>query len=194
MDALLKGIYAAFDTCPALPAFCPMPDDIRPQAVAAHHIPASTLFQTDTALTSRCFAPFVDALVAAAPHAHWRETYKGTDIGETFLSQFGCYGLIGPNAPWTSDHIRAWMVYMPAGLHYPWHHHPGEEIYLVLAGEAEFARRGAAPEILGEGHSVMHAKNQPHATTTHGAPLLALVLWRSAFGSPPVLSEAAELA
>ena len=36
--------------------------------------------------------------------------------------------------------MNAWMVYMPAGLYYPLHQHPAEEMYLCLAGEAVFKK------------------------------------------------------
>lgn len=187
-DHLLDEARRVHDADPRLTEFCPFPDDIRPQPVTPFHIPASDLMQNDPALSTPRFAPLRDAFIAAAPHAQWRETYKGTDIGEDFMTRFGCYCLIGDGGPFHSDQMRAWVVYMPAHLHYPWHHHPGEEAYLILAGQAEFARGDEAPETLYPGDIVCHESNQPHATDTTHAPLLAYVVWRNGFDTAPVLT------
>ncbi len=84
--------------------------------------------------------------------------------------------------------MGAWVVYMPARLWYSWHHHPGEEMYLILAGQAEFLRKGHAPETLCEGDTVQHESNQPHAAETHDSPLMAYVVWRNGFRTKPVLT------
>jgi quercetin dioxygenase-like cupin family protein len=108
------------------------------------------------------------------------------------MDRFGCYCLIGKDGAYISTQMFAWVVYMPAHLHYPWHHHPAEEMYLVIAGEAEFMREGASPEVLRAGDTCFHASNQPHAMETHDHPVMALVMWRNGFDTPPVLSEAAQ--
>lgn len=187
-DTLLDEARATHDANVALTAFCPFPDDVTPQPVTPHHIPASDLLQVESALNSTTHAALRDAVIAAAPHAHWRETYKGTDIGEDFLNRFGCYGLIGAGGPFTSAHMWAWAVYMPPNLHYPWHHHPGEESYLVLAGEAEFHAQGQPSETLCEGGLSIHGPDQPHAMTTHDHPVLAYVTWRNGFDTAPRLT------
>lgn len=126
--------------------------------------------------------------MAAAPRAHWRETYAETDIGDDFLNRFGCYCLIGENGPWQSDRMAAYVVTMPAGLEYPWHHHPAEEMYFVLAGKAEFRVKGAPPRVLGPGQEVFHASNQPHAMQTRDKGVMAYVLWRGDLATKPVWS------
>lgn len=104
------------------------------------------------------------------------------------MSRFGCYCIIGDGGAFSSRQMWAWMVYMPAELPYPFHEHPGEEIYLVIAGSATFHAHGKPARTCAPGDTVFHAANQPHATDTHSRPLLALVLWRNGFDSPPVLT------
>ncbi|SHJ11894.1 dimethylsulfoniopropionate lyase DddQ [Shimia gijangensis] len=188
-DTLLDVARKAHQASTEMTAFCPFPDDIRATEATAFHIPASDLFQAETGLFTDHHDDFRKALVAAAPYVRWRETYKGTDIGQDFLDRFGCYCLIGPDAPFHSDQMFCWMVYMPPGLHYPWHHHPGEEMYLVLGGEAEFFRKGAADETLRSGDVCQHGSNQPHAMETFEHPVLAYVVWRNGFATPPVLTK-----
>jgi quercetin dioxygenase-like cupin family protein len=188
-ETLLDQARAAHHSEPALARFCPFPDDIRAQPVDPYHIPAADLVMQDTGLFSPSLAAFRDAFVAASPQAHWRETYKDTNIGQHFMDRFGCYCLIGGGGPFTSAQMASWVVYMPAGLHYTWHNHPSEELYLVLAGEAEFMREGEPSETLGPGDTSFHASNQPHAMTTHDHPVMAYVMWRNNLETPPVLTD-----
>ena len=187
-DAAISAARDAHRSHPELSAFCDFPDDLVRQDVTPFHIPAADLFACEQGLATARYAQFRDAIVCAGPHAHWRETYKDTDIGEDFLSRFGCYCLIGDGGPFSSKKMRAWMVYSSPKLHYRWHHHPGEEMYLVIAGAAEFFRKGAAPMTLRSGETSAHASNQPHAMETYDSPVLAYVIWRNGFEGAPQLT------
>jgi quercetin dioxygenase-like cupin family protein len=187
-DTLLHAVRHVHQTTPELCAFCRFPDDVTPQDVVPYDIPAAHLLVSETGLISENYAELRDAFVAAGPLAHWRETYKGTDIGQDFMDRFACYCLIGAGGAFTSQQMCAWVVYMPPRLHYPWHHHPGEEMYLTLAGEAEFMREGHANKVLRPGQTSQHASNQPHAMETYDHPVMAYVVWRNGFETPPVLT------
>ena len=168
--------------------FCPFPKDIIKQNFQPFHIPASDLMQNEIGLYTEDYNELRDAFISASPYAHWRQTYKGTTVGKQFLDEFGCYGLIGPESPFQSEKMRAWVVYMPKGFYYPWHHHPAEEMYLCLAGEAVFRRKNC-PEIrLGSGGVIEHTANQPHSMETLEHPIMAYVVWRNEFGTKPVLT------
>jgi len=113
--------------------FCPFPDDIRRQDVDPFHIGSSDLLQSETGLFCTRYAALCDAFIAAAPHAHWRQTYKGTNVSPRFLDEFGCYCLIGAGGAFQS--------------------------------------------------------NQPHALETKDHPVMAYVVWRNGFDTPPVLTH-----
>lgn len=132
---------------------------------------------------------FRDKFTQAASIAQWRKTYEGTKIDPDFMARFGCYCMIGDGGFWTSPDISSYVVYMPPGLHYPWHHHPAEEAYLVLAGEAEFQLKDGAVHSAKAGDLVFHPSNQPHATTTTDQPMMAYVVWRNELGTAPVWSD-----
>ena len=168
--------------------FCPFPNDIKKQEFQPFYIPASDLLQTDVGLFADDYSELRDAFVLASPNAHWRQTYKGTIVGKRFLNEFGCYGLIGPDSPFHSKKIRAWVVYMPKNFYYPWHHHPAEEMYLCIAGEAVFRRKNFSDTRLKSGGIMEHSANQPHSMETLEHPVLAYVVWRNEFGTKPVLS------
>ncbi len=171
----------------ALQTFAPFPDDlIETEYTPLDHAVYPRFWQEDFSASPE--APFIDTLKTAGGAAHWRQTYKDTDIGGDFMARFGCYCLIGPEAPWTSASMFAFLVYMPAHLWYPWHHHPAEELYFVLGGAGTFLRHGEPAERLGAGGASFHASNQPHALETTDDPVLALVYWRNHFETPPVLS------
>ncbi len=169
--------------------FCKFPNDLKTQEVKKNHINASHLLQADKKLVTNKYALFRDAFVSAAPYAHWRETYKNTDIGEDFMNRFGCYCLIGINAPFFSNQMHAFVVYMPEEMFYPWHNHPGEEMYLTLAGEAEFFKHNENNKVLKPGDVSEHRSNQPHAMRTHNRPVMAYVIWRNHFDTPPVWTD-----
>ena len=168
--------------------FCPFPKDIKKQDFLPFNIPASDLMQNEIGLFSDSYIELRDAFTAASPYAHWRQTYKGTAVGDKFLEKFGCYGLIGPESPFQSEEIRAWVVYMPKNFYYPWHQHPAEEMYLCLAGEAVFRKEGSPEAVLNSGGVMEHSTNQPHAMETFDHPIMAYVVWRNEFGTKPVLT------
>ena len=168
--------------------FCPFPNDIKKQELNPFHIPASDLIQNETGLLTEDYSELRDAFISASPYAHWRQTYKGTTVGKKFLAEFGCYGLIGPESPFQSEKIRAWVVYMPKNFYYPWHHHPAEEMYLCLAGEAVFRRENYTDIRLGSGGIIEHLANQSHSMETLEHPIMAYVIRRNDFGTKPVLT------
>lgn len=186
---VLETAQDAYCSNPEMLRFLPFPGDVTAQPMTPYHRPCSDAFRDDTVLRSTSFGPLETAIRVAGPVAHWRETYKDTGIGDTFLDQFGCYCIIGENGPFTSEKIRLYMVYMPPGLYYPWHHHPAEEIYMVIAGNAVFRRKGMPDATLREGDTSFHKSNQPHAMETTRDPILCLVAWRNAFDTRPVLTR-----
>lgn len=121
----------------------------------------------------------VDALIAAAPHLAWRQSYSAREgFGRDYLDHYGWINLVSPEGPFLSDVSRVTIGYWGRGLRYPRHAHAPEEIYCVLAGEALFRSEGEAPRRVGPGGMVRHASMQPHAIDMEPGPLLALVPWR----------------
>lgn len=192
-DTLLAETRAMHRTHAALSAFCPFPDDITRQDTIPHRVPAMDLFLNETGLSGGPNDAFHNALVSASRHAHWRETYKDTPIGEDFMNRFGCFTLIGPTGPFSSDKMNAWMTYMPPHLFYTWHHHVAEEAYLVAAGQATFFHRDGAERTLTAGDSQEHKSNEPHAMETTGSAVLCYVIWRNGFGQLPVLTDPGDI-
>lgn len=193
-DTLIDAIRRIHAEYPPLRDFCAFPDDLTPQPCAPSLQPCAEIMARGPRGEAGIFTALRDGFVAAGPDALWRETYAGTDIGPHFMENFACYCVIGGGGPWSSHRISGYVVYMPPNLWYPWHHHPAEELYLVIEGEAEFLRYGHAPEVLGVGGTSYHASNQPHAMQTYDSPVMAYVTWRNGFETPPVLTPPEMLA
>lgn len=188
-ETLLAETLAACFGHPVVRAFAPFPTAVKRQPLDPHYCPCSDYFETEAGWPDDTYDPLRRALLAVSPTAHWRETYKGTDIGSDFTDRFGCYSIIGPGGPFASDTGRVWMVYMPPDLDYPDHHHPAQEMYLIVSGSAEFRKAGAPNETLRAGDTAIHVSNQPHAMQTHDEPVLCLVIWKDEFETPPVLTS-----
>ena len=192
MDARWKAVLdtarAVHAASPDLQGFCPFPDPVEPQPIVKHIDPLCEVMRADESLDSPNHAAFVAALMAAGPLAQWRETYRDTPIGDVLHAHFGTFAILGLDAPFATDQMRGFLVYQRPGYHYPMHHHPAEEMYLVLAGEAEFHVEGKGSRILHPGDTQFHATNQPHALTTHDRSVLAYVLWRGDLLTKPVFT------
>jgi len=189
-DLLLSELWTVYENHQELTAFAPFCQDVTTQKIEPKPLLCGQgLAREKNEFFDTQYQPLCEAVVAAGAQARWRETYKHTKVGQDFLDRFGCFTIIGPEGAFQSGQLWAWAVYMPPHLYYPWHEHPAEESYLVIAGEAEFMRAGQAPRFLNPGDVIFHAAQQPHALQTHEAGVLALVFWRNGFGILPVLSE-----
>ena len=187
-ETLLAESQSAHAASPAMCAFMPPPEAPVWRELPVNHVAAARVLERETGLTSDRHAAWRDAWTAASPHAKWRETWKGSGLAQTFLDRFACFELIGTEGHYHSDSGRTFVVYMPAGLHYPWHQHPAEELYYVIAGEAAFAVEGEPVRTCRAGDAVFHPSNCPHALTTGDHPVMAYVLWRGDMTVRPTLS------
>ncbi|WP_338550963.1 dimethylsulfonioproprionate lyase family protein [Roseovarius phycicola] len=186
-DQLLSEAQAAHDRITALQDFCAFPGAVHRHDCAPHHDPLSDRMQTDAGLFAPDdLLPFRDALCAAASEAKWRETYRDTGYGATLHTHFGCYEVLGSDTPLGAQEMRSFVIYQVPGFHYPMHHHPAEELYLVVAGEGEFHVEGQPSRHLRPGETAFHPSNVPHALTTHDTPIMAYVLWRGDLATKPV--------
>ena len=163
---------------PALRDFAEWPEAAPPRPCEPLAIPGIALLQAMSARTSTRTAPVVRAVKAAAPHAHWQQTYTEAEVGRDFLNRYGWFEIVGPGGHFGSHATRAYLAWWGAGLHYPVHLHEAEELYYILAGAAEFHTEGQPSAVIGPEGTRHHTPLQPHAMDTHDEPVLALVLWR----------------
>ena len=189
LETALDALRAIHATHPAQGDFMPFAPDIGPGNAMRTPHPAETAMLAQS-WDDGPLDDLRDAFLGVAPLAQWRLPYAGTLIDPDFMERFGTFCLIGDGGFWGSSEMAGYVVYMPAGLYYPWHQHPAEELYVIVAGEAEFHLEGKTPHVARAGDAVYHPSNQSHATVTAHSPLLAYVTWRNHFETPPVWSDA----
>ena len=188
-DTTLEQVTRLHQNHEAIRDFGNFPDDFEWQDLSPYLIDGANLMVKDQTLGTKSYSALRDAFIAPWQHVNWRETYRDTNIGENFLSRFACYELFGHEGHFKTEKMRGFLLYSDADLYYPWHHHPAEELYFIIAGEASFATEGNEPKLLKSGDTVFHAENQPHNMQTHECGVLAYVLWRGEMGITPVLTD-----
>jgi len=120
----------------------------------------------------------VDRIAAMADALPWGQNYDADDFGAAFQARYGFMELIGPRGPFVAADVASGLLLFAPDTEYPQHRHEAEEIYVVLAGRAEWR---AGPEDYREEPpgSVLHRPSWvPHATRMGAEPMLALYLWR----------------
>ena len=180
---LYDAATALVRATPVLQAFSPWPEAPPLSEREAVSVPAIAelrqfISSPDTTRSAEHQA-LIDATLAAADVIEWRRTYTESEVGADFMARYGFFELVGPTGHYHDDVTRGYVGYWGSGLHYPWHAHPAEEIYYVVAGSAEFEVEGSRT-MRSVGESQLHASNQPHAMTTptDGIGVFTFVLWR----------------
>jgi len=121
----------------------------------------------------------VGELVAIARSLHWGQTYGPQDFGAAFLERYGWTELIGLRGPVASTRIAAGFLLLGPEIEYPPHSHDAEELYVPLAGSAQWQRDGGDWTAQPTGVPIFHPSQVAHAMRTQDDPLLALYVWRA---------------
>jgi mannose-6-phosphate isomerase-like protein (cupin superfamily) len=116
------------------------------------------------------------ALAAVAARLPWYYHYAPRDGEEDLAERIAFAELIGPDGPLAAPDCRVGFTLVAPETYYPMHAHPAVELYLVVAGHAEWSTLDAA-RIVPPGGCVLHPTGVAHAMRTFGEPLLALYGW-----------------
>ena len=130
----------------------------------------------------RCAGPgtqdLTDAFADAASDLPWGQNYDDDDFVAGFQARYGFMELLGPRGPLTADEIALGLLMFAPETEYSQHRHEAEELYIILAGHAEW-RAGEEPYRTEPPGAVLHRPSWiPHATRMNAEPMLALYLWR----------------
>jgi mannose-6-phosphate isomerase-like protein (cupin superfamily) len=132
--------------------------------------------------TSR--GPLAATLGSLAPSLTWTQNpnYRREPPDPSFLDSYGYAVLVGPSdgaPPLVIDPgLALGVLLLGPGTHYPLHHHPAVEVYVVVSGDAEWWRDAGPWRPQDHGALIHHTPNMPHAMRTGKEPLLAVYLWR----------------
>ncbi len=127
-----------------------------------------------------CPVPLALAIAAAAPGFRWRQNpnYNAGNMGAAFMAGYGYVEFVGPKeALFHAADVRVGLLVLGAGLHYPPHAHPAEEVYHPLTEGGEW-RRGDGPwRVVPAGSAIHHPPMIVHETRAGAGTLLALYCW-----------------
>lgn len=112
---------------------------------------------------------------------YWEQSYKKEDdvVSDAMLAAYGFAEIIGKLGPFVSERIRAGIGIYGPNIVYPRHQHQAEEIYIILAGSAEF-KIGAAEEARRSTGDVVYVEsNTPHGFRANDQSLVIYYLWQA---------------
>ena len=123
-------------------------------------------------------------LESFARHHHklrWEQSYTRAQklVPDAMLDGYGFTEVIGKQGPFVSERIRTGISILGPGIEYPRHHHEAEEIYVVLAGGADFYVGEQAATRRSSGDVVYVGPNEPHGFTTGDDIMVILYLWQA---------------
>ena len=110
----------------------------------------------------------------------WEQSYKKADgvVPDAMLAAYGFAEIIGKQGPFISDRIRAGIGIYGPNIEYPVHRHRPEEIYVLLAGAAEYTFGNADSIRKTAGDVVFMKSNTPHGFRTAEQALVVYYLWQ----------------
>lgn len=110
----------------------------------------------------------------------WEQSYKKEDgvVSDAMLAAYGFAEILGKQGPFVSESIRAGIGIYGPEIEYPIHRHHPEEIYIVLAGAAEFMIGQARGIRKTAGDVVFMQSNTPHGFRTGGEAFVVYYLWQ----------------
>jgi Dimethlysulfonioproprionate lyase len=181
-DAIVQCARAilASSSAPEVPGFLAQWPAPRPSRAA---LPATLpvlrwLPEAADAAPAGPLAALAQRLRAAAAALEWRQSYRPGEVAAPFLERYGWCELFGFRGPTPSVTLAGGFLLLGPDTLYPSHSHPAEELYLPLAGVAEWQVGDASFVPRPPGDIVVHAARVAHAMRTGAAPLLAFYLWR----------------
>jgi hypothetical protein len=133
-----------------------------------------------TVHAGRSGAAFLETLGAVAGSLDWRQTYTEDEVGEEFLRNYAWAELARAGPGLGAAQISCGVLVLGPNTFYPPHRHEAEEIYLPLAGTAEWLKGDGVWRHRRPGTLIHHSSEETHAMRTGEQPLLAMYLWRSA--------------
>ena len=124
--------------------------------------------------------PLLAPLAKLGPALRWVQNpnYVAAPPSPEFLASYGYAVLAGPGGLVGSGDLALGILILGPGIHYPSHNHPAVEIYVVLAGEAEWQKGEGPWRREKPGTVIRHDSMVSHAMRALGEPLLAAYVWR----------------
>ena len=152
--------------------------------VDARDLPATRFLHPSLSLTHPDTQALAALFEAEKANLKWEQSYTKQDsfVGKDMLDGYGFAEVIGKRGPFVSDKVRAGIGVWGPDIDYPLHRHEAEEVYVVLAGSAQFQ--------LGDGDNassgvrraadVVHVPSMlAHGFATLEDPLVVFYIWQA---------------
>ena len=133
-------------------------------------------------------ATLTDPVRRLSRSASWTQTsaYVRDPPDDRFLDRYAHATIAGPRDAENQSVARGMSVgllLLGAGVHYPPHHHPADEVYVPLGTASWLDSTDGTYRARAAGIPVHHHPWQPHAIRT-ASPLLAIYLWSGDVTTP----------
>ena len=129
-----------------------------------------------TGLLRRAPSEVAQPLSVCSRFLQWRRPGFGA-LPTAVADKIEVAEIVGPDAVLPDSQIRFGLLLQQQDHIYPEHNHAAEELYFILAGQADWVKDNDDPKTLGAGRFVHHEPWQQHAMSTGSEPMLALWGW-----------------
>ena len=151
------------------------------QDVGEAYLPAADLLTSSLAHTSTRTHDLLSLFEQYKQRLFWEQTYRRTDgvVSDALLAAYGFAEIIGNRGPFISDRIRCGIGVWGPGIVYPRHQHSAEEVYMLLAGSAEYNVGDTTEKHYGAGDVVFVKSRTSHGFRTTDEALVVCYLWQA---------------
>ena len=149
--------------------------------VGQAYLPAADLLADAIATANTHTRGLLETFARHKDRLYWEQSYKKEDgvVSDAMLAAYGFAEILGQRGPFISDRIRAGIGIYGPNIVYPRHRHQAEEIYIVLAGAAEFTIDTAEATMRTTGDVINIESNTPHGFRTTDQSLVIYYLWQA---------------
>jgi mannose-6-phosphate isomerase-like protein (cupin superfamily) len=169
-DPLLKRILADIPTSP------------EPRILPPRRYPVTNHFTMAKTHAGGAADRATDGLLLdlsqGMPRFHWNQSYSEEDFGPAFLENYGFLELLGTRGHFVSDRLACGFLAIGPNTEYAAHRHAADEIYVVVAGTAQWRKGKSRYIALAPGSVIHHPSQVVHAMKTNAEALLAFYIWR----------------
>jgi mannose-6-phosphate isomerase-like protein (cupin superfamily) len=151
------------------------------KATSAAYLPAGDILAAAEKCSDATAQPLLRTFARHNQRLRWEQSYRKQDglVPDAMLAAYGFAEIIGLRGPFVSDRIRAGIAIWGAQVDYPQHQHQAEEVYIVLAGSAEFSFDNHTAQTRSVGDVVFVESNQRHGFRTADESLVVFYLWQA---------------
>ena len=150
------------------------------QPATPRHVPAAHLLACATRKTVAHTRTLTELFARHCAHLHWEQTYTRQDsaVSATLLAGYAFAEIVGKRGPFLSTRVRSGIGVWAPDVVYPRHRHVAEEVYVVLAGSAQFRTGNTPYRTCTAGDVVYVEPDLPHGFRCAAEPVVLFYIWQ----------------